>query len=145
MIGLIYHFNLILNPAGACFHFRQAEVTKALVNLHKFIAEGICGLHVSRMILFKPRMTCCTLFIAAVSTKDAKVHTSYMRVSVVAQLVKKSTCNVGDLGSIPGLGRSPGKGKGYSLQYSGLENCMDYPWGCKESDTTIFSRLFYKV
>ena len=38
---------------------------------------------------------------------------------------KESTCNVGDLGSIPGLGRSPGEGKGYSLQYSGLENSMD--------------------
>jgi len=33
---------------------------------------------------------------------------------------------MGDLGSIPGLGRSPGKGKGYPLQYSGLENSMDY-------------------
>ena len=42
---------------------------------------------------------------------------------------KKSTCNVGDLGLIPGLGRSLGEGKGYSLQYSGLENSMDYPWG----------------
>ena len=39
---------------------------------------------------------------------------------------KESTCNVGDLGSIPGLGRSPGKGKDYPLQYSGLENSMDY-------------------
>ena len=38
---------------------------------------------------------------------------------------KESTCNVGDLGSIPGLGRSPGEGKGYSLQYSGLENSTD--------------------
>ena len=38
---------------------------------------------------------------------------------------KESTCNMGDLGSIPGLGRSPGEGKGYSLQYSGLENSMD--------------------
>ena len=37
---------------------------------------------------------------------------------------KESTCNVGDLGLIPGLGRSPGKGKGYPLQYSGLENSM---------------------
>ena len=45
--------------------------------------------------------------------------------SLVAQLVKKSPCNVGDLGSIPGLGRSPGEGKGYPLQYSGLENSMD--------------------
>ena len=38
---------------------------------------------------------------------------------------KESTCNVGDLGLIPGLGRSPGKGKGYPLQYSGLENSKD--------------------
>ena len=37
---------------------------------------------------------------------------------------KKSAHNVGDLGSIPGLGRSPGEGKGYPLQYSGLENAM---------------------
>ena len=35
---------------------------------------------------------------------------------------KESTCNVEDLGSIPGLGRSPGEGKGYPLQYSGLGN-----------------------
>ena len=39
---------------------------------------------------------------------------------------KESTCNVGDLGSIPGLGRSPEEGKGYPLQYSGLENSMDF-------------------
>ena len=38
---------------------------------------------------------------------------------------KESACNVGDLGSMPGLGRSPGEGKGYPLQYSGLENSMD--------------------
>ena len=38
---------------------------------------------------------------------------------------KESTCNVGDLGSIPGLGRSPGEGKGYPLQYSGLESSTD--------------------
>ena len=38
---------------------------------------------------------------------------------------KEPACNVGDLGSIPGFGRSPGEGKGYPLQYSGLENSMD--------------------
>ena len=38
---------------------------------------------------------------------------------------KESTCNVGDLGSILGLGRSPGEGKGYPLQNSGLENSKD--------------------
>ena len=39
---------------------------------------------------------------------------------------KESACSAGDLGSIPGLGRSTGEGKGYPLQYSGLENSMDY-------------------
>ena len=38
---------------------------------------------------------------------------------------KESTCSVEDLGLIPGLGRSPGEGKGYPIQYSGLENFMD--------------------
>ena len=38
---------------------------------------------------------------------------------------KESACNVGDLGLIPGLGRSPGKGNGYSVQYSFLKNSMD--------------------
>ena len=38
---------------------------------------------------------------------------------------KESICNAGDLGPIPGLGRLPGEGKSYSLQYSGLENSMD--------------------
>ena len=38
---------------------------------------------------------------------------------------KESACNAGDLDLIPGLGRSPGEGKGYPLQYSGLENSMD--------------------
>ena len=56
---------------------------------------------------------------------------------------KESTCNAGDLGSIPGLGRSPGRGHGNQLQYSCLENphgqrsLVGYsPWVHKESDTT---------
>ena len=39
---------------------------------------------------------------------------------------KESACNAGDLSSIPGLGRSAGEGNGYPLQYSGMENSMDY-------------------
>ena len=39
---------------------------------------------------------------------------------------KESACNVGDLGSVPGLGTSPGEGKGYPLEYSGMENSVDY-------------------
>ena len=38
---------------------------------------------------------------------------------------QESTCSAGDPGSIPGSGRSPGEGKGYPLQYPGLENSMD--------------------
>ena len=50
---------------------------------------------------------------------------------------KESAYSAGDLGSIPGLGRPPGEGNGYSLQYSGLENSMDCRVHvCKESDTT---------
>ena len=53
---------------------------------------------------------------------------------------KESACNAGDLGLIPGLGRSSGEGNGYRLQYSYLENPMDTgtwcPWGRKELDMT---------
>ena len=42
---------------------------------------------------------------------------------------KESACSAGDLGSIPGLGRSPGEGKGYPQQYPGLENSMDESMG----------------
>ena len=50
---------------------------------------------------------------------------------------KESAHNVGDLGLIPGLGRSPGEGKGYPLQYPSLENSMDSTvHGVSESDTT---------
>ena len=64
---------------------------------------------------------------------------------------KESACNMGNPGSIPGLGRSPGEGNGYTLQYSYLENSMDReawqatihevpkgysPWGRKELNTT---------
>ena len=55
----------------------------------------------------------------------------------MAQLVK-NVPNAGDLGSMPGLGRSPGEGRGYPLQYSGLENSRDcvVHGGRKELDTT---------
>ena len=62
------------------------------------------------------------------------------RASLVALVVKKSACNARDLGSNPGLGRSPAGGHGSPLQYSCLENphgqrSLAGPWGRKESDT----------
>ena len=57
--------------------------------------------------------------------------------------------NVGDLGSIPGLGRFPGEGNGNPLQYSCLENPMDggawCPWGHKKSDTTERLHFHYSL
>ena len=58
---------------------------------------------------------------------------------------KESTCNAGDPVLIPGLGRSPGEGKGYPLQYAGLENFMDSLWGRKESDTTEWLSLHIPI
>ena len=50
---------------------------------------------------------------------------------------EESACNAGDLHSIPELGRSPGEGKDYPLQYSGLENSMDcIIHGVAKSDMT---------
>ena len=77
----------------------------------------------------------------------------YARVSLVAQIPgfpgNESGCKAGDLGSVPELGRSPGEGNHYPLQYSGLEKSMDRgvwqgfqrvgpwgPWGPKDSDMT---------
>ena len=52
---------------------------------------------------------------------------------------KESACNVGDLGSTPESGRSPGKGKGYTRQYSGLENAYS-PWYCKIFRASLVSQ-----
>ena len=53
---------------------------------------------------------------------------------------KESACNAEDLGLIPGLGQCPGEGKGYPLQYSGLENSMDcIVHGVAQSVMKIFS------
>ena len=59
---------------------------------------------------------------------------------------KESTCNTGDPGSISGLGRSPGEGIGYPLQYSSLEKFhgLFSPWGRKESDMTEDFHLHFQ-
>ena len=59
---------------------------------------------------------------------------------------KEYACSVGDLGSIPGLGRSPGEGKDYPLQYSGLENSMDcIVHGVAKSWTGLSDFHFHKI
>ena len=57
---------------------------------------------------------------------------------------KNSSCNAGDLGSNPGLGRSPGEGNSYPLQYSGLENSVDcIVHGVEKSQTRLSNFPFH--
>ena len=59
---------------------------------------------------------------------------------------KEYTYNGGDLGSIPGLGISPGEGKGYPLQYFGLENFMNYiVHGVSKSQTQLSDFHFHII
>ena len=65
-----------------------------------------------------------------------------LRITRSGSAGKESACNEGDLGWTPGLGRSPGEGNGYPLQYSGLETCMDcIVHGVAKSDSTTFTSL----
>ena len=59
---------------------------------------------------------------------------------------KESTCSAGDPGSISGLGRSPGEGKGYPLQYSGLEISMGcIVHGVAQSQTQLINFQFLSL
>ena len=64
-----------------------------------------------------PHKTCIQMFVAALFIIASKVKLGFLGGSAG----KESACKAGDLGLIPWLGRSPGEGKGYILQYSGLE------------------------
>ena len=74
---------------------------------------------------------CETLSFGKHSLRILNKVTAHFHLTSVSQgfpcgsVVKECTCNSGDLGSIPGLGRSPQEGKGYPLQYSGLENSTE--------------------
>ena len=73
----------------------------------------------------------------------------WFRACLVAQMVKNLPANAGDLGLIPGLGRSPGERNNYPLQWSCLDNPMDRgaysPRGRKESDTTEWLTLSFSL
>ena len=59
---------------------------------------------------------------------------------------KESACNAGELGLIPGLGRSPGEGNSYPLQYSGLEDATDcINHGVAKSQTRLSDFHFYTL
>ena len=82
-----------------------------------------------------------SVFIPIPKKGNAKECSNYCTIAFISHASlpcgsagRESACNTGDLGSIPGLRRSPGEGKGYPLQLSGLENsmdCMYSPWVAK--------------
>ena len=68
------------------------------------------------------------------------IHTN----NVHFRVLPESACNVGDLASVPGLGRSLGEGKGYPLLYSGLENSRDcIVHGVAKSQTQLSDLHFH--
>ena len=70
----------------------------------------------------------------------------YSKVPQTGSDSTESACNAGDLGSIPRLGRSPGEGKGYPFQYSGLENSMDcIVHGVAKSQTLLIDFHIHKL
>ena len=96
----------------------------------------------SQSSVIGPDLVLCGLLSPSVIREESK------GMEFIKERSSESTCNTGDPGSIPGLGRSPREVIGYPLQYSGLENPMDCivhgvcsPWGHKESDTTEWLSL----
>ena len=80
-----------------------------------WFSAGVCRFFFSRVMLNElVRVLCTSLHLPC----------AYKINCPCSAAGKESTCNVGDLDSFPGLGRSLGKGKGYPFQYSGLENCI---------------------
>ena len=64
-------------------------------------------------------------WVRKIRWRRGRLHTPVFSGFPCGSTGKESTCNAGDLGSIPGLGRSPREGNGCPLQYPGLENSMD--------------------
>ena len=97
-------------------------------------SEGVI-FHQRRALLLWETSTCLPSSSLVVTQREGGMQSAPHRPSTTSYSAnrgfpcgsagKESACNAGDLGSIPGLGRSPGKGKGYPLQYSGLENSMN--------------------
>jgi len=131
-----------LNIQWQCLSVFQSIPTKYLFSIFLIIylthPVNLCVLYFSVSHFSKQREK--QIYHSTVWNENIFCH---ICASLVAQMIKKSPCNVGDLSSVPGLGRSPGGGHGKPLQYSCLENphgqrsLAGYnPWGHNKSDMT---------
>ena len=88
-------------------------------------------------LLVREVLKCKTTFYIILTARRFLLRRALLSGSPAEPKPSLLTCLICSTLCFPGLGRSPGKGKDYPLQYSGLENSMDYsPRGSKESDTT---------
>ena len=120
----------------------------------KITANGDCSHEIKRCLLLGRKAM--TNLQSMLKSRDITLLTKvYLVKSMVFPAVctgfpcgsagKESTCNAGDLGSIPGLERSPGEEKGYPLQYSGLENSMDHIVHGVTKSQTRFSAFHFHL
>ena len=98
-------------------HFRGLLTFKMKPQIHSLALKDLCVLSSST---FQP-----LLMVWKILWRRDRLLTPVFLRFHCGSAGKESSSNVGDLGSIRGLRRSPGEGKGYPLQYSGLENSMD--------------------
>ena len=120
----------MLSDTHSCEHTHSLICAQG----HPFTSTGtvtdtaICQHTLTRC---SPKQACVTASLGYLLASPA--HCAHFNVSLYVSSLgfpggsvgKESACNAGDLGLIPGLGRSPGEGNGCPLQYSGLENSMD--------------------
>ena len=96
--------------------------------LHPFLHHSSFFFIFLSLSLLLYSLVCCIIYIPHISDImiSYSICLSQSDLFHLAWHPLDSACNVGDLGSIPGLGRSPGEGDSYPLQYCILENPMDY-------------------
>ena len=85
----------------------------------------ICGKRTSRERFYAFSLALRKGFFVCVSLRPGEIWVKLLYGFPDSSVGKESACNAGDPGSIPGSGSFPGEGKGYPLQYSGLENFTD--------------------
>ena len=98
--------------------------------LYQLSYKGSPFIHIKLLFIFVPEISTWLLRVLFLLSLEQKGFPC-------GSAGKESACNAGDLGSIPGLGRSPEEGRGYPFQCSGPENSMNcITHGVTESDTT---------